>query len=155
MEYGYLYVDFILQGLTNYLTDLQFDAAEQDDLWHHLTVQGHKDNNLPLDMDIKTIMDTWTLQMGFPVVTVTRNYTDNIAKVTQERFLIGKSKEKKADSKVYSWWIPLSFTGVKDSFENTYSKYWMKEGEKEKEVSGLPDKDTAVVFNVQQTGYYR
>ena len=144
-----------MQGLTNYLTDLQFDAAEQDDLWQHLTAQGHKDNNLPLDMDIKTIMDTWTLQMGYPVVTVTRNYTNKSAKVTQERFLIRKPKKNKTDAKIYSWWIPLTFTEAKDSFENTYSKHWMKEGEEEKEIAGMPDKDTAVVFNVQQTGYYR
>ena len=25
-----------------------------------------------MDMDVKTVMDTWTLQMGFPVITVTR-----------------------------------------------------------------------------------
>ena len=121
-------INLILQGLSNYLTDLQFDAAEQDDLWQHLTVQGHKDNTLPLEMDVKTIMDTWTLQMGFPVVTVSRNYTHNSATVTQDRFLIGKSKEMNIDSKVYSWWIPLSFTGAEDSFENTYSKHWMEEG---------------------------
>ena len=144
-----------MQGLTNYLRDLQFHAAEQDDLWHHLTVQGHKDNNLPLDMDVKTIMDTWTLQMGFPVVTVTRNYTSNIAKLTQKRFLNGKPDEKKTDTKVYSWWIPLTFTGARDSFDNTYSKYWMKEGELETEITGMPGRETALIFNVQQTGYYR
>merc|ERR1711970_1556377 len=58
------------QGLTNYLTELQSDAATQDDLWRHLTVQGHKDGTLPVSMDVKTIMDTWTLQSGFPVLTV-------------------------------------------------------------------------------------
>merc|ERR1719153_1277968 len=142
------------QGLTNYLTALKFDAAEQDDLWHHLTVQGHKDNNLPLEMDVKTIMDTWTLQMGFPVLTVTRNYTSNTAKLNQKRFLIGKLRNK-TDTKVYSWWIPLTFTGARDSFDNTYSKQWMKKGEHEMEISGMPARDTALVFNVQQTGYYR
>ena len=31
------------QGLTNYLTELKFEAAEQDDLWRHLTVQVQGD----------------------------------------------------------------------------------------------------------------
>jgi len=151
----FLTTETFRQGLTNYLTDLQFDAAEQDDLWRHLTVQGHKDKHLPVDLDVKTIMDTWTLQMGFPVVTVKRNYEDKTAHVTQERFLIGKSKENTNESKPYSWWIPLTFTAAGESFENTYSENWMKEGEQSKEISEMPDKDTAVVFNVQQTGYYR
>ena len=34
-------------------------------------------------------MDTWTLQMGYPVVTVTRNYLNNSMKIKQTRFLDG------------------------------------------------------------------
>ena len=93
--------------------------------------------------------------MGFPVVTVTRNYTYNTAKLTQKRFLIGKLKKNKTDTKIYSWWIPLTFTGARDSFDNTYNKHWMKKGEQEKEITGMPARDTALVLNVQQTGYYR
>ena len=29
-------------GLTNYLNTQKYMAAEQDDLWEHLTEQGHK-----------------------------------------------------------------------------------------------------------------
>ena len=54
-------------------------------------------------MDVKTVMDTWTLQMGFPVVTVRRNYQDKTATVTQQRFLVGTSEDKKKeDDKKYS-----------------------------------------------------
>ena len=149
----FLTTDTFRQGLTNYLIELQYDAAEQDDLWHHLTDQGHKDGRLPTNMDVKTIMDTWTLQMGFPVVTVRRNYQEKTATVTQERFLIGNQEKK--DSKKYSWWIPLTFAAAGSSFDDTFSKDWMKEGEQTKDISGMPDSNTAVVFNVQQTGYYR
>ena len=77
------------QGLTNYLTDLAYKAATQDDLWRYLTQQAHKDGTLDRDMDVKTIMDTWTLQMGFPLVTINRNYQDNTATVSQTRFVVG------------------------------------------------------------------
>ena len=61
----------------------EYKAAEQDDLWHHLTMQAHSDGTLPNDVTVKQIMDTWTLQMGFPVVNVERNYDDNTADVDQ------------------------------------------------------------------------
>ena len=64
-----------------------YKAAEQDDLWHHLTSQAHIDKTLPEDVTVKQIMDTWTLQMGFPVITVTRNYDDKTAKLTQVKWL--------------------------------------------------------------------
>jgi len=142
------------QGLTNYLNELKFDAAEQDDLWRHLTVQAHKDGTLPKDMSVKAVMDTWTLQMGLPVVTVSRNYQDNTATVSQHRFLLGENK-KTGEEKKYSWWIPLTFSSPGSSFDNTYSEHWMKEGEEKKDMTGMPAKDTPVIFNVQQTGYYR
>ena len=41
-------------------------------------------------MDVKTVMDTWTLQSGFPVVTVTRNYDRNTANVEQSKFRVGE-----------------------------------------------------------------
>ena len=60
-----------------------YKAAEQDDLWRHLTAQAHADNTLPEDVTVKQIMDTWTLQMGYPVVTVSRDYDNNTATLTQ------------------------------------------------------------------------
>jgi len=69
--------------LTNFLTDLQFAAAEQEDLWGHLSVQGHEEPSQPKDISVKSVMDTWTLQMGFPVVK--RNYQDKTATATVTR----------------------------------------------------------------------
>ena len=88
-----LNTNYALQGLSNYLTSLAYDAAEQDDLWRHLTEQAHKDGTLDRDFNVKDIMDTWTLQMGYPLITVRRNYDDRSARVTQERFLVGKKEQ--------------------------------------------------------------
>ena len=41
-------------------------------------------------MDVKTVMDTWTLQSGFPVVTVTRNYEENTDYIEQNKFRVGE-----------------------------------------------------------------
>ena len=59
------------------------------------------------DLDVKTVMDTWTLQMGFPLVTVTRDYEAGAASVSQARFLVG---DKRPDQAGLSWWVPITFT---------------------------------------------
>ncbi|EFX74708.1 hypothetical protein DAPPUDRAFT_324110 [Daphnia pulex] len=68
------------QGLTNYLKSRQYGNAVQDELWDALTkprTKQAKVDKVPLPTDVKQIMDTWTLKMGFPVVTVTREYEKN------------------------------------------------------------------------------
>jgi aminopeptidase N len=36
-------------------------------------------------MSVKEVMDSWTLQTGFPVLTVKRNYQEGTALITQVR----------------------------------------------------------------------
>ena len=61
----------------------KYKAATQDDLWNQLTLQAHKDGTLDKDLTVKMVMDTWTLQMGFPVVNVERKYDRGTAVLTQ------------------------------------------------------------------------
>ena len=140
--------------LTCYFYFSKYAAAEQDDLWQYLTEQAHRDGSLPKDLTVKKIMDTWTLQMGFPVITVERNYGNNQAKLTQDRFLISKS-ENNPDKHNYMWWVPITFVPAGGDFTQTKNDIWMAENEKSKTIEGLPDSETAVIFNVQETGYYR
>jgi aminopeptidase N len=108
-------------------------------------------------MDVKTVMDTWTLQMGFPVITVTRDYSAQTATVAQSRFLVttGKAPGASAEGKEFRWWVPLTWSEAGGDFTATSPKEWLGEAEASKKVAGLPGPDTAVVFNVQETGYYR
>ena len=46
----------------------EYGNAEQDNLWVALGDQAHADGVLPTDVSVKDIMDTWTLQMGYPVL---------------------------------------------------------------------------------------
>ena len=41
------------------------------------------DNTLAADLTVKDVMDTWTLQTGFPLLTVTRDYNTQTATVAQ------------------------------------------------------------------------
>ena len=67
-----------------------YKNTDQDKLWHYLTLAAHKDGSLPDGLTVKNIMDTWTLQEGFPVLCVQRN--DNVtATLTQVIPMSGNS----------------------------------------------------------------
>ena len=55
-----------------------------DDFWNILTLEAQKQDVLPSDVTVKMIMDTWTNQIGYPVVQVQRN-DDAIAIIKQVR----------------------------------------------------------------------
>jgi aminopeptidase N len=65
----------------------QYKSADQNDLWRGLA-NGVLPGMLPDGVELKTIMDSWALQAGVPVVTVTRNYDTNKATVTQVQYTI-------------------------------------------------------------------
>ncbi|XP_037790314.1 uncharacterized protein LOC119585704 [Penaeus monodon] len=143
------------RGLRNYLDAFKYSTAEQDDLWEYLTAVAHQDGTLPRDLTVKMIMDTWTLQMGYPVVKVARGPDGTSAVVSQERFLLVRS-ENSSDTHDYKWWVPLTYTTQSEAnFNQTQAMVWMKDSEAQISLSSLPPKDQWVIFNLQETGYYR
>ncbi|KAL0133266.1 hypothetical protein PUN28_000801 [Cardiocondyla obscurior] len=142
------------KGLSNYLNQKAYKNADQDDLWNALTKQAQMDKVLEPNVTVKDIMNTWTLQAGYPLVTVTRNYNNSIINVTQERLLL-ESNDTISDLKSL-WWIPITYTSKKQlNFNNTRPIKWMKA---ERSIS-FNDTNVSpsewVIFNVQETGYYR
>ncbi|ROT69094.1 putative Aminopeptidase N precursor [Penaeus vannamei] len=130
-------------------------SYNKDDLWKHLTLAAHEDGILPQDVTVKMIMDTWTLQMGYPVVKVTRSPDGTSATLTQERFLLEGSANSSSTTD-YKWWVPLTFTTQSEAnFSQTQASLWMKDSEDHVTVSSLPPKDQWVIFNLQQAAYYR
>lgn len=143
------------RGLSNYLDAFKYDNAEQDDLWRYLTQAAHEAGTLPHDLTVKIIMDTWTLQMGYPVIKVERSADGTSATVSQERFLLVKD-DNSDDTHDYKWWVPLTYTGQdQPDFNQTQPKVWMKDSEAQITITSLPPKDQWVIFNLQQTGYYK
>ncbi|CAL4116388.1 unnamed protein product, partial [Meganyctiphanes norvegica] len=144
------------KGLSTYLEELKYDNAEQDDLWHYLTQQAHNDGTLEPDVTVKMIMDTWTLQSGYPVITVERDTKGTTATIKQERFLKKRSENSSCSTQGQLWWVPLSYTTKEESnFHNTVPKRWMKNSETSMKIESLPEKHEWVIFNLQETGYYR
>ncbi|XP_041669258.1 glutamyl aminopeptidase [Cheilinus undulatus] len=92
-------------GCRKYLQDNQFKNAKTADFWASLAeVSG---------LPVAAVMDTWTKQMGYPVLDLT--VSDTEAKVTQRRFLL----DPKADATQppspfeYKWTLPMKWYSVK------------------------------------------
>lgn len=145
-------------GVSNYLKKHEYGNAEQDSLWESLTIEAHKHESLPKNMTVKQIMDTWTLQTGYPVISVNRNYQNNTATITQRRYLADTTRNKKDLD--HCWWVPLSFTSSKQlDFNTTEPKDWMRCTENgdsvTNEVEYLPEEDEWIIFNIALSGLYK
>lgn len=106
--------------------------------------------------NVKQIMDTWTEQIGFPVVTVHRNYTTKSIEFIQTRFTFVPQEQWKALSMSFKdalWWIPLSYTTSKElDFVDTKPDDWIRGNDKfSKTFDNLTDNDWILV-NIQSTG---
>ncbi|KAH8232570.1 hypothetical protein KR032_009615 [Drosophila birchii] len=145
-------------GLQSYLQKYSYKNAEQDNLWESLTQAAHKYRALPKSYDIKSIMDSWTLQTGYPVINVTRDYAAKTAKLSQQRYLL--NTEIARAHRGGCWWVPLSYTTqAEQDFNNTAPKAWMecgKEGQSlPKTIKDLPGADQWVIFNTQLSTLYK
>lgn len=59
-----------------------YGNAVQDDLWAALQAQVDADGQ-SVPFGVKAVMDTWTSKMGYPVITVNRNYESGSAQIAQ------------------------------------------------------------------------
>ncbi|KAL1431494.1 hypothetical protein MTO96_014139 [Rhipicephalus appendiculatus] len=104
------------KGVSTYLKKRSFNNARQDDLWAELTMAQNESNRV----DVKTVMDSWTLQTGYPVITVNRSYENGSANITQERFLVDGSKDNTT-----LWKVPFTYTDARSpNWNATEPKLW-------------------------------
>lgn len=90
------------QGLNLYLKTHQYSNAETADLWRALQ------DYAPDGVDVGTVMDSWTRQMGFPLVTVNR--TESGFTVTQKRFLSNRDASYDPSTSKFGYASLLSFS---------------------------------------------
>jgi aminopeptidase N len=85
------------RGITHYLNSHAYSNAETADLWAALeTVTGND--------EISEMMDTWTRQMGYPLVHLKYEDANGVLKASQKRFLLSNDANATED---YLWWIPI------------------------------------------------
>ncbi|CAB4062909.1 ENPEP [Lepeophtheirus salmonis] len=132
-------------GVSRFLDKYKFDNAVTEDLWTEL--EKISSQNLP----IARIMRTWTKQMGFPLITVSR-IKDNMYRCSQSRFLSNPESESLSTSSPYNykWEIPLTWINENKEVQ----RLWLTPEEEFVEIS-IPSSLRWLKFNEGQYGYYR
>lgn len=101
------------------------------------------------DFEIKTVMDTWTEQAGYPTIVVNRDYDTGTVQVRQ---FSNKSSSPSNQVCYNKWWVPLNFaTQTNPDFSSTLPTHWLNPSEDTKTIRSLP-KDGWIIVNIQQTG---
>ncbi|XP_069748190.1 endoplasmic reticulum aminopeptidase 1-like isoform X2 [Narcine bancroftii] len=171
MLMDYLTEDVFKTGTINYLRRYSYANAKNEDLWNSLTNICHSDDadesrlnepqlcrrnsDLPPGshwfmedgLDVKTMMNTWTLQKGFPLVTVTLK--GRRVFLHQEYFQKGSNaQDPNSETAGYLWHIPLTYI---TSHSKTMKRHLMKTKE---DVITLSEEISWIKFNVDMNGYY-
>lgn len=135
------------RGLSSYLNTFAFGNTVYTDLWDHLQQAVVKTPGVHIPHTVHDIMNRWTLQMGFPVITInTQNGT-----ITQKHFLLDPDSVVERPSQFnYTWFVPIKW--MKSGVEQ--QQYWLlhkTEINHLMRVSG----DNWVLANTNVSGYFR
>ncbi|NXO04850.1 AMPN Aminopeptidase, partial [Rhinopomastus cyanomelas] len=143
----FLTEDVFKEGLQSYLKAFSYNNTVYTDLWDHLQTAVAGKANVTLPSSIETIMDRWTLQMGFPVVTV----NTGTGTVNQTHFLLDPSSEVQRPSSFnYTWIVPITW------MTNTTggARYWLtnvSDTNNDFKVGG----SRWLLLNLNVSGYFR
>ncbi|XP_075898964.1 aminopeptidase Ey-like [Nelusetta ayraudi] len=140
----FLSEDIFKKGLTSYLKQFEYGDAIYQDLWDHL--QEAADNS-SLPLNVTAIMNTWVLQMGFPVVTI----NTTTGEVSQEHFLLDPEANVTTTSPYnYEWSVPIRW----NINEADQGMMWLH-SKSENNPNVTTKEDQWVLANVNLVGYYR
>ncbi|XP_026835049.1 glutamyl aminopeptidase isoform X1 [Drosophila erecta] len=131
---------------TRYLVRHIYNTATTED---YLTAVEEEEG---LDFDVKQIMQTWTEQMGLPVVEVEKS--GSTYKLTQKRFLANEddyAAEAEASSFNYRWSIPITYTS---SISSEVQSLIFNHNDNEATIT-LPGEASWIKINTNQVGFYR
>ncbi|XP_043565739.1 leucyl-cystinyl aminopeptidase-like isoform X1 [Chiloscyllium plagiosum] len=139
------------QGIKRYLNEHKYRNTKNEDFWNSIA----KVKNV--DFNVKEMMKTWTLQTGFPVVTVKLDTTANKIHLSQEHFLrISISQDPSSSpNSSYLWHIPLTYmtSSCSNYGQPQCIKTWFLKSKTD--VIDLKEPNvTWVKFNVNMSGYY-
>ncbi|KAG7242610.1 hypothetical protein INR49_020323 [Caranx melampygus] len=94
------------RGLSSYLNKFAFSNTVYTDLWDHLQRAVENTPAIHIPHTVHDIMNRWTLQMGFPVVTI----NTRTGRITQKHFLLDPDSVVERPSQFnYTWFVPIKW----------------------------------------------
>jgi len=154
MMASFLGMEHFRAGVTDYLNAHKYGNAEQDDLWQALNnvVSKLDYRTLPQGKTVKDVMDTWTLQPGYPVINAKRTGNSEI-EVSQKRFLI--YQDNKTSGEEQFWWAPVTIEAAVQGqhFNDTVPKCWSYDTASKCSFDG--QEGVPYLLNSLQAGFYR
>ncbi|XP_044761271.1 glutamyl aminopeptidase isoform X3 [Coccinella septempunctata] len=133
------------KAVTNYLKAHEYDNAVTKHLWYEIQkVVGES-------IDVRDFMDTFTKQMGYPILNVTVEGDKYI--LNQTRFLANPddADKQKPSPFNYTWTVPITYITDKGKSEEII---WLNKTSKNVTIE-RPKDAKWFKFNPGQTGYYR
>ncbi|XP_047530608.1 glutamyl aminopeptidase isoform X1 [Vanessa atalanta] len=146
---GFIGEENFRKGVSDYLKKYEFGNTITKDLLTSL--EPYFNNNNP-GLNLMYIMDTWTRQMGYPLLTVTPGDETNTYVITQKRFLIDPEAVVKQDSSYkYRWFVPVTYATKQGPKENIL---WFPDNVDSVTLT-LEEGEDWLKINNNQVGYYR
>ncbi|CAG7731834.1 unnamed protein product [Allacma fusca] len=156
----------ILRMVNGFMTEAYFKAAmkiyldrhesgntEQDELFTALHNILEGTDKLPPLRNTKEILDSWSLQSGFPLITVTRSGdTANVITVTQQQFVNDSRVYQPGDTK---WFVPITYQTASTPYDPTTAAEWLVNDNNPLRLTITPATDEFLIINPEQIGYYR
>ncbi|XP_073716460.1 endoplasmic reticulum aminopeptidase 1b [Misgurnus anguillicaudatus] len=154
-------------GIVRYLKRYSYSNTVNSDLWESLTnvcdSDGLDDTRLKGDescrrsgsssaaskwqsedeLNVKEMMETWTLQEGFPIITV--DVRGREVRLSQERYL---KSDDHSQTSGFIWHVPLTYIS---SDSTAVQRFLLKT---KTDVLYLPEEVDWIKFNVDMSGYY-
>ena len=134
------------QGLHKYLSANQYQNAQTVDLWNALEEVSKQ--------PVTEIMNTWTSQMGYPVVSVTSERVNNSLTInlSQERFVYDNILSDQPSPQM-QWQVPVRVLVPQDNRSSGTSI--VSDSESSVTLSGISDDPKWFKLNPDQTGFFR
>ncbi|XP_068989802.1 glutamyl aminopeptidase-like [Neodiprion pinetum] len=127
------------------LTEYAYQTENTSDIYHGLQ------SLVSSSLDISAIMNTWTLQAGFPVVIVVKEGT--VYTLTQKRFLSDPNGVSNTTSSTYGfrWTIPITYITSENSTSNLV---WFQYNASSLSIT-VDESVEWIKLNHDQAGFYR
>lgn len=135
------------KGLSSYLNTFAFGNTVYTDLWDHLQQAVQSTPGLEIPHTVHEIMNRWTLQMGFPVVTI----DTRTGSISQKHFLLDPDSVVERPSQFnYTWFVPIKW--MKSGVDQP--QFWLLQQTDSNSQMSVTGNDW-ILANTNVSGYFR